>query len=90
MHIEMNIQIRLKIIYPLNNTLSMVSHKDPFLDQYYVWCVKNLEFSIKYVKTTFFVGGTSIFINESNINAVQDNVDTTVKQLLRWFEKIDY
>ena len=38
----------------------------------------------------FFADDTSIFICGNNINAVQANVDTTVKQLLRWFEKIDY
>jgi hypothetical protein len=42
------------------------------------------------VKPTFLADDTNIFICENNINAVQDNVDTTVKQLLRWFEKIDY
>jgi len=45
---------------------------------------------VKYVKPTFLADDTNIFICENNINAVQDNVDTTVKQLLRWFEKIDY
>ena len=35
----------------------------------------------------FFADDTSIFICGNNINAVQANVDTTVKQLLLWFEK---
>ena len=47
--------MRLKIIYPLNKTLSMVSHKGPSLDQYYFFIHKNnLDFSVKYVKPTFF------------------------------------
>ena len=45
---------------------------------------------VKYVKPTCFADDTSIFICGNNINTVQANVDTTVKQLLRWFEKIDF
>ena len=53
--------------------------------------INNLELSVKYVNPTFFADDTSIFICGNNINTVQANVDTTVKQLLWWFEKkIDY
>ena len=49
--------------------------------------INNLEHSVKYVKPTFFADDTSIFIYGNNISVVQANVDTTVNQLLWWFEK---
>ena len=52
--------------------------------------ISNLELSVRYVNPTIFADDTSIFICGNNINTVQANVDTTVKQLLQWFEKIDY
>ena len=48
------------------------------------------ELSAKYVKPAFFADNTNKFICGNNINSVQANVDTTVKQLFRRFEKIDY
>ena len=59
----------------------MVSHKDPILFLIYI---NNLELS---VNPTFFADDSSIFICGNNINTVHANVDTTVKQLLQWFEK---
>ena len=44
--------------------------------------IKNLELCVKYAKPTIFADNTSIFICGNNINAVQANVDTIVKQLL--------
>ena len=39
--------------------------------------INNLEFSVKYLKPTFFADDTSIFISGNNIKAVQANVDTS-------------
>lgn len=85
----MNLQMKLETIYPNNNMSDMVFHRVQFLDQHYSLYIyiNDLESHLKQVKPTFFADDTSVFISGHSIHSIQTEVDTTMNQLVEWFER---
>ena len=49
--------------------------------------INDLESHLKQVKPTFFADDTSVFISGHSIHSIQTEVDTTMNQLVEWFER---